>query len=69
MRTLYTILGRQFDHLVLYGTANVGNEADMFKTCLDFSFRVARILNEYQCGGLDLAAKLVEEMKINIHVV
>lgn len=43
MGTLYTILRRPFDHVVLYRSANVGNEADMFKSCLDFSFRVAWI--------------------------
>lgn len=43
MRTLYTILSRQFDHLVLYHSANFGNEADMLKSCPDFSFRVAWI--------------------------
>lgn len=41
MRTLYTILRGQFDQLVLHRSANVGNEADMLKSYLDFSFGVA----------------------------
>lgn len=41
MRTLYTILGGPFDQLVLHHSANVGNEADKLKSCLDFSFGVA----------------------------
>lgn len=50
MRTLYTILSRQFDHWVLCHSANVGNEADMFKSCLDFSFRVVWIRTSIDVG-------------------
>lgn len=74
--------GKSWEHYIQYWvdrliswcfhhSANVGNEADMLKSCLDFSFGVAwsRRNTIIERWGLDWAAKGFEETEKTVHVV